>query len=41
MSHIDFEKWLNSMKSKIDSMYFNQVLTLIDPLKGRVPIEYK
>ena len=25
MSNIDFEKWLDAMKSKIDSMHSNQV----------------
>ena len=30
----DFEKWLEAMKSKIQSMYDNQVWTLIDPPEG-------
>ena len=31
MSDIDFEKWLNTMKSEIDSMHSNQVWILMDP----------
>ena len=30
----DFEKWLQAMKSKIQSMYDNQVWNLVDPPKG-------
>jgi hypothetical protein len=29
------------MKSKMDSMYTNQVWTLVDPLEGIKPIRYK
>ena len=29
------------MKAEMDSMYANQVQTLIDPLKGIIPIGYK
>ena len=41
MSDINFEKWLDTVKSKIDSMYLNQVWTLVDPPEGIVPIGYK
>ena len=30
----DFEKWLQAMKSKMQSMYDNQVRNLVDPPKG-------
>ena len=30
----DFEKWLGAIKSEIQSMYDNQLWTLIDPPKG-------
>ena len=30
----DSDKWLNAMKSKIDSMYANQIWTLVDELQG-------
>ena len=38
MFDIDLEKWLDTMKSKIDSMHSNQVWTLVDSLEGIVPI---
>ena len=41
MSNIDSEKWLDTMKSEIDSMHSNQVWTLVDLLKGIVPIGCK
>ena len=41
ISDIDSEKWLEAMRSKIDSMYSNQVWTLVDPLEGIVPIGCK
>ena len=41
MSDIDFKKWLDAMKSKIDSMHSNQVWTLVNPFEGTVPIGYK
>ena len=41
MSDINFEKWLDAMKSEIDSMHSNQVWILVDPSKGIVPIGYK
>ena len=31
ISYIDSKKWLGSMNSEMDSMYTNQVSTLIDP----------
>ncbi|KAL0404050.1 UNVERIFIED_CONTAM: Retrovirus-related Pol polyprotein from transposon RE2 [Sesamum radiatum] len=34
MSDIDSDKWLEAMKSKIDSMGSNEVWTLVDPPKG-------
>ena len=33
ISDIDSEKWLEAMRSEIDSMHSNQVWTLVDPLK--------
>ncbi|KAL0445804.1 UNVERIFIED_CONTAM: Retrovirus-related Pol polyprotein from transposon RE2, partial [Sesamum latifolium] len=41
MSDIDSDKWLEAMKSKIDSMGSNQVCTLVDTPKGARPIECK
>ncbi|PKI59273.1 hypothetical protein CRG98_020353 [Punica granatum] len=38
MSNIDSFKWLEAMKSEIDSMSENQVWDLVDPLEGIVPI---
>ena len=35
------EKWLETMKSKMDSMYTNQVWTLVEPLVGVNPIGCK
>ena len=37
----DSNKWLNTMKSKMDSMYVNQVWTLIDASEGVTPIGCK
>ena len=37
----DSVKWLNAMKSEIESMYENQVWNLVDPPKGSKPIECK
>ncbi|KAK4381750.1 hypothetical protein Sango_2938200 [Sesamum angolense] len=34
MSDIDSDKWLEVMKSKMDSIDSNQVWTLVDPPKG-------
>ncbi|KAI5335200.1 hypothetical protein L3X38_025333 [Prunus dulcis] len=41
MLDIDSKKWQESMKSKMDSMYANQVWTLVDSLEGIVPIGNK
>ena len=41
ISDIDSEKWLEAMKSEIDSMHSNQVWTLVDPPEGIVPIGCK
>ena len=41
MSDIDFEKWLDAMKSEIDSMHSNQVWILVDQLEDIVPIGCK
>ena len=37
----DSDKWLNAMKSKMDSMYTNQVWTLVDAFEGVTPIGCK
>ena len=34
MESLDFDKWLGAMKSEMQSMYDNQVRTLIDALEG-------
>ena len=34
----DSEKWLEAMKSEMQSIYDNQVWTLIDPPKGIRPL---
>ena len=39
MSDIDFKKWLDTIKSEINSIYSNQVWTLVDPPEGIVPID--
>ncbi|KAL0457931.1 UNVERIFIED_CONTAM: Retrovirus-related Pol polyprotein from transposon RE1 [Sesamum latifolium] len=41
MSDIDLDKWLEAMKSKMDSMRSNQVWTLVDPPKGVRPVGCK
>ncbi|KAL2248217.1 UNVERIFIED_CONTAM: Transposon Ty2-B Gag-Pol polyprotein [Sesamum indicum] len=41
ISVIDSEKWLEAMKSKMDSMDSNQIWTLVDPPKGVKPLGYK
>ena len=38
---IDSEKWLELMRSEINSMHSNQVWTLVDPPEGIVPIGCK
>ena len=37
----DSDKWLNTMKFKMDSMYANQVWTLVDAPEGVTPIDCK
>ncbi|PKI69439.1 hypothetical protein CRG98_010142 [Punica granatum] len=37
----DSEKWLEAMRSKMESMYTNQVWTLVDPPEGAKPIGCK
>ncbi|KAL0462291.1 UNVERIFIED_CONTAM: hypothetical protein Slati_0116700 [Sesamum latifolium] len=41
MSDINSDKWLEAIKSKMDSMGSNQVWTLIDPPKGARPVGCK
>ncbi|KAL0455767.1 UNVERIFIED_CONTAM: hypothetical protein Slati_0915900 [Sesamum latifolium] len=41
MSDIDSDKWLEAMKSEMDSMGSNQVWTLVDPPKGARPVGCK
>ena len=41
MLHIDFEKWKQAMRSKINSIHSNQIWTLVDPPEGIVHIGYK
>ena len=41
ISDIDFKKWLEAMKSEIDSMHFNQVWSLVDLTEGIISIGYK
>ncbi|KAL0288114.1 UNVERIFIED_CONTAM: hypothetical protein Sradi_7106200, partial [Sesamum radiatum] len=38
MSDIDSDKWLEAMKSVMNSMGLNQVWTLLDPPKGVKPV---
>jgi len=40
ISYIDYKKWLGSMNSEMDSMYTNQVWTLIDPPEEIKLIEF-
>ena len=37
----DSDKWLNAMKYEMDSMYTNQVWTLVDAHEGVTPISCK
>ena len=37
----EYEKWLEAMKSEMDSMYTNQVWTLVEPFVGVNPIGCK
>ena len=41
ISSLDSDRWLESMKSKMQSMYDNQVWTLIDPPNGLKTIRCK
>ncbi|KAL0386324.1 UNVERIFIED_CONTAM: Retrovirus-related Pol polyprotein from transposon RE2, partial [Sesamum radiatum] len=41
MSDIDSDKWLEAMKSEMNSMGSNQVWTLVDPPKGARPVGCK
>ena len=41
ISDIDSEKWLDAMKSEIDSMHSNQVQTLVNPPEDIVSIGCK
>ena len=41
MNSSDFERWLEAMKSKMESMYANQVWTLVNPPEGVKPIGCK
>ena len=37
----DSSRWLEALKTKMDSMYANQVWLLVDPPKGVIPIGCK
>jgi len=37
----EYEKWLEAMESEMESMYTNQIWTLVDPPEGVKPIGYK
>ena len=41
MSNINYEKWLDAIKSEIDSMHSNQIWTLVDLPEGIVFIGCK
>ncbi|KAL0408382.1 UNVERIFIED_CONTAM: Retrovirus-related Pol polyprotein from transposon RE2 [Sesamum radiatum] len=41
MSNIDSEKWIEAMKSEMDSMSLNKVWTLVDPPRGVKPVGCK
>ena len=41
LNSLESDQWLKAMKSKMDSMYTNQVWTLVDPPKGIKPIGCK
>ena len=41
VASLDFLKWLEAMRSKMDSIYENQVWTLIDPPERVKPIRCK
>ncbi|PKI31421.1 hypothetical protein CRG98_048188, partial [Punica granatum] len=38
---LDSKKWLKAMRSEMESMYTNQVWTLVDPPEGAKPIRCK
>ena len=38
LNSLESDQWLKAMKSKMDSMYTNQVWTLVDPPEGLKPI---
>ena len=37
----DSSRWLEAMRTKMDSMYVNQVWSLVDPPEGVIPIRCK
>ena len=37
----DSSRWIEAMRTEMDSMYANQVWTLVDPPEGIVPIGFK
>ena len=41
MLDVDSKKWMEAMKSVIDSMHSHQIWSLVDPLEGIVPIRCK
>ena len=41
MLDVDSEKWIEAMKSEIDSMHSNQIRSLVDPPERIVPIGCK
>ena len=41
MSNIDFEKWLDTIKSEIDLIHLNQIWSLVDPSEKIIFIECK
>jgi len=41
ISNIDSKRWLEAMQEEMESMYSNQVWTLVDPPDGIVPISCK
>ena len=41
MNSPDSKRWLEAMKFEMDSMYKNQVRTLVEPPEGVKPIECK
>ena len=38
---VDSEKWMEAMKSEIDSIHSNQIWSLVDLPEGIIPIRYK